>query len=84
MKRAANVTNKERLSFFINPDLYNSINQVSKIVKLSVSEIGRLALQDYIKKIENEIISKQLEEGYKANYSYYLKSNEDWKYADKE
>lgn len=75
---------KERLSFFINTDLSKSINEVAKLINLSVSDIGRIALQEFITKIEKEFIAKELEEGYKANYSYYSKSQEDWKYADNE
>lgn len=75
---------KERLSFFVNSDLSNSINEIAKHVNLSVSDIGRIALQEYIAKVEKEFIAKELEEGYKANYSYYCKSQEEWKYADKE
>lgn len=84
MKSLQTGIKKERLSFFVNSDLSNSINVVAKLVNLSVSDIGRIALQEYITKIEKEIIAKELEEGYKANYSYYCKSQEEWKYADKE
>lgn len=75
---------KERLSFFINTDLSKSINQVAKLINLSVSDIGRIALQEYISKVEKEFIAKELEVGYKANYSYYCKSQEEWNHADKE
>ena len=75
---------KERLSFFVNSELSNKVNQISKQTKLTVSEIARKALLNYIDEIEKEKIEKELEAGYKANYEYYLKSQEDWKYADKE
>ncbi|MBS3944480.1 MAG: hypothetical protein KGZ42_03205 [Melioribacter sp.] len=75
---------KERLSFFVNSDLSDKVNQISKHTKSTVSEIARKALLKYIDEIEKEKIEKELEEGYKANYDYYLKSQEDWKYADKE
>ena len=75
---------KERLSFFVNSELSNKVNQISKQTKLTVSEIARKALLNYIDEIEKEKIEKELEAGYKANYDYYLKSQEDWKYADKE
>lgn len=75
---------KERLSFFVNPELSNKLNQISKQTKLTVSEIARKALINYIDEIEKEKIEKELEAGYKANYDYYLKSQSEWKYADKE
>ncbi len=84
MKSIQTNNKKERLSFFVNPDLSSSINAISKLINLSVSDIGRIALQEYIDKVEKEFIAKELEEGYKANYSYYCKNQEEWKYADKE
>ena len=75
---------KERLSFFVNPELSDKINSISKQTNLTISEIGRKALQNFIDLIEKEKIENELEAGYKANYQYYLKSQEEWKYADKE
>ncbi|MCX6162576.1 MAG: hypothetical protein NTV87_14745 [Ignavibacteriae bacterium] len=75
---------KERLSFFINSDLSNKINEISEQKNLTVSDIARKALLNFIKQVEKEKIEKDLEAGYKANYNYYLKSQDDWKYADKE
>ncbi|MBL7128266.1 MAG: ribbon-helix-helix domain-containing protein [Ignavibacteria bacterium] len=75
---------KERLSFFINSETLKRVNNISKQTKLPVSEIARRALQNYINQIEKEKIEKELEAGYKANYEYYLKSQEEWKHADKE
>jgi len=75
---------KERLSFFVNSELSAKVNKISKQTKLTISEIARNALQNYIDQIEKEKIENELEAGYKANYDYYLKSQEEWKYADKE
>ncbi len=75
---------KERLSFFINSDLSEKIKKISKQNKITVSEIARTALQNYIEQLEKERIEKELEIGYKENYNYYLKSQEDWKHADSE
>lgn len=75
---------KERLSFFINSDLSDKVYKISKQTKLSVSEIARNALQVYIAEVEKKKIEKELEDGYKANYDYYLKNQNDWNYADKE
>lgn len=75
---------KERLSFFVNPELSDKVNKISKQTKLTVSEIARNALQNYVDQIEKEKMENELETGYKANYEYYLKSQEEWKHADKE
>lgn len=75
---------KERLSFFINPELSSRVSRISEQTNLPVSEILRKALQNYIDQVEKEKIENELEAGYKANYDYYLKTQEEWKYADKE
>jgi metal-responsive CopG/Arc/MetJ family transcriptional regulator len=75
---------KERLSFFVNSELSNKVNRISKQTNLPVSEIVRKALQNFIDQVEKEKIETELEAGYKANYDYYLKTQEEWKYADKD
>lgn len=75
---------KERLSFFVNSELSNKVNSISKQTNLPVSEIARKALQNFIDQVEKEKIETELEAGYKSNYEYYLKTQEEWKYADKE
>lgn len=75
---------KERMSFFVNSELSNMVSKISKQTNLTVSEIARKALQNFIDQMEKEKIENELEAGYKANYEYYLKSQEEWKYADKE
>ena len=84
MSSVQSLNKKERLSFFINSETSKRVNNISKQTKLPVSEIARRALQNYINQIEKEKIEKELEAGYKANYEYYLKSQEEWKHADKE
>lgn len=75
---------KERLSFFVNADLAKKLNEFSEKSNLSLSDIAREALKNYLEKIEKEKTEKELEDGYKANYDYYLKSQSEWEYADKE
>lgn len=75
---------KERLSFFVNFELSKKVNRISKQTNVTVSEIARKALQNFIDLFEKEKIENELEAGYKANYNYYLKAQENWKYADKE
>ena len=75
---------KERLSFFVNPELSEKINSISKQTNLTISEIGRKALQNFIDLLEKEKLENELEAGYKANFQYYLKSQKEWENADKE
>ena len=84
MPSVESTNKKERLSFFVNPELSDKINDISKQTNLTISEIGRKALQNFIDLLEKEKIENELEAGYKANFQYYLKSQEEWKYADKE
>jgi len=84
MSSVQSLNKKERLSFFINSETSKRVNNISKQTKLPVSEIARRALHSYIDQVEKEKIEKELEAGYKANYEYYLKSQEEWKHADKE
>lgn len=75
---------KERLSFFVNTDLAKKLSKLSEESNLSLSDIAREVLKSYLEKIEKEKTEKELEDGYKANYDYYLKSQSEWDYADKE
>lgn len=76
-------TKKERLSFFVNQDLSKKIYRVSEQTNQTVSELARQALKEYLERIEKEKIEQELENGYKANYDYYLRFQEEWNYADK-
>lgn len=75
--------NKEQFSFLVDSELFSKMNKISEQTKLPISEIIRKALQNYVEQMEKEKIEMELEIGYKANYDYYLKSQEEWEYADK-
>ena len=75
---------KERLSFFVDRDLSEKVEKISKQTNQTMSELTRKALQAYIRQIEKEETEHELEDGYKANYDYYSKSQEEWEHADKE
>ena len=75
---------KERLSFFVSHDLSEKVYKISKQTNQTVSDLARKALQEYIAQIEKDKTERELETGYKANYDYYLKSQQEWDYADKE
>jgi metal-responsive CopG/Arc/MetJ family transcriptional regulator len=74
---------KERTSFFLDSEFAQKVNAIADEINISVSELIRKALDNYIKKIEKERIEKELEAGYKSNYEYYLRSGEEWRYAEK-
>ncbi|MCF8267357.1 MAG: ribbon-helix-helix domain-containing protein [Ignavibacteriales bacterium] len=73
---------KDRLSFFVNSELSDKVTRISRQTKVPVSEIARKALQNYIDEVEKKDLENELEEGYKTNYNYYLKAQDEWKYAD--
>jgi len=75
---------KQRLSFFVNSELSEKISSISKETELTVSDIARKALENFIVQFEKEKVNLELEAGYKANYDYYLKTNDEGKYADRE
>ena len=56
MPSIQSINKKERLSFFVNPELSKRINKISKQTNLPVSEIAREALQNYIDQVEKEKI----------------------------
>jgi len=73
---------RDRISFFLNRDLSSRIYELSKQTKRSLSDIARDALSLYLQEIEKARINEELKEGYTANYEYYLKQQEEWKFAD--
>lgn len=75
--------NKDRISFFINNELYEKLNRISEETNQTLSDLARNALNDYLHKLEKEKLEHELEQGYAENYDYYLKCQESWKYADK-
>ena len=50
----------------------------------TLSDFIREAVSSFIKEIELAKTKKELEEGYKANYSYYANLNKEWVIADSE
>lgn len=75
---------KERINLFVTSELSEQINKVAEDENSTISDVVREAIKEYILKIENAKINRELEEGYKANYNYYLKSQDEWDYADKD
>lgn len=75
---------KERFSFFVDAELARKVHSISKENKLTISEITRKALHNFIEQCEKDRIENELAAGYQVNYNYYLKAEKDWNNADKE
>lgn len=75
---------KARISLYLDNSLTNKVYKLSKQTKKSISDITREALVNYIDDIEKSKLEEELEKGYKANYDYYLKQQDEWKHADSE
>ncbi len=84
MQNISSKNKNKRLSILVNADLAKKLNEYSEKTNQSLSDIAREALRNYLLQVEKEKANKELAEGYKANYEYYLKTQNDWDYADKE
>jgi metal-responsive CopG/Arc/MetJ family transcriptional regulator len=71
-------------SFLIPKPLYDRLVRISEELGLNFSEMLRRVIKEFIERYEKGKLEKELEEGYKANYQYYLKTNEEFQYADSE
>jgi len=78
------ITNQktQRLNLIVVPELTQKAESVSKRLNISISEIVRRALSEYLDRLERTDLEKQLAEGYQANAAYYSQQQEDWKHAD--
>lgn len=82
MRTITNQTKTQRLNLIIVPELIQKAASVSKRMNVSISEIIRRALSEYLDRIERADLEKQLSEGYQANAAYYSQQQENWKHAD--
>jgi len=78
------ITNQktQRLNLIVVPELTQKAESVSKRLNISISEIVRRALSEYLDRLERADLEKQLTEGYQTNAAYYSQQQEDWKHAD--
>lgn len=83
MPKAAELKRKQRVSFFVTDELMEKLDRITGQTNFTISGVVRNALELYIQKLEKDRIAHELEEGYKENYAYYLKSQAEWDYADK-
>lgn len=82
MRTIMNQTKTQRLNLIIVPELIQKAASVSKRMNVSISEIVRRALSEYLDRTERAYLEKQLSEGYQANAAYYSQQQENWKHAD--
>ncbi|MDD5539784.1 MAG: hypothetical protein PHG61_03735 [Candidatus Marinimicrobia bacterium] len=82
MRTIISQSKTQRLNLITTPDLTRRAESISKRLNISISEIARRALSDYLDRLERADLEKQLAEGYQANAAYYTKQQEDWQDAD--
>jgi hypothetical protein len=76
--------NKERVNFLFPKELVRKARRAASELDCTLSDFIREAVSSFIKEIELAKTKKELEEGYKANYSYYANLNKEWEIADSE
>ena len=76
--------NKERVNFLVPRELAQKARWAAGELDCSLSDLFRVAISNFVREIERGRIEKELEEGYKANYSYYANLNKEWEFADSE
>jgi len=83
MRTIISKSRTQRLNLTILPELTRRAESMSKRLNISISEIARRALSDYLDRLEKADLEKRLTEGYQANIAYYSQQQEDWKHADR-
>jgi predicted DNA-binding protein len=73
---------KKRVNAFIPAELDERIVFFEQYLNHTRTDIIRKALEEYLARLEEEMIQKELEEGYKANADYYRRTNKEWQFAD--
>jgi hypothetical protein len=73
---------KERVNLYLPRNIRMEADGILKKSHSSLSELVTYLLWNYIAKVRQEELERELEEGYKANSSYYRRSGEEWKHAD--
>ncbi len=71
-----------RKNFLLPVELEERINRVSRRLRKDFSQLTREALQQYVEKIEQENLERELAEGYSANAARIKAVNQDWESAD--
>jgi len=74
----------KKLNFLAPESLVIKIGLLAKENKLTESDFIRQAIARHIEEMETKKFERELEEGYKANYDYYLNMDKEWQFADGE
>ncbi|MCX6137294.1 MAG: ribbon-helix-helix domain-containing protein [Ignavibacteriales bacterium] len=82
MENSITTNSKSRLNLVMPADLNEEMKTWADKLQVTISDIVRQAVCDYLRKLENDRIERELREGYIANYDYYKRESEAWKYAD--
>ena len=75
---------KERVNFLVPTDLVKRARMVAGELDCTLSDFFRVAISNFLREYETARTEKELEEGYKANYTYYANLNKEWEFADSE
>ena len=82
MQALAQRKEKLRKNFYLSADLLERAEKVANERALNLSLIVSEALAHYLESLEKQKIELALEEGYKANETYYLRMSKEWEAAD--
>ncbi|MEI7813152.1 MAG: hypothetical protein WCJ01_12145 [Ignavibacteria bacterium] len=77
------VARGHRISFYISDDLSKKASDVAGWLNQTMSDFARNAIREAADATEKAEQERELAEGYKANYNYYLNQNREWEYADR-
>lgn len=72
----------QRRNFYLSLELIERAERIAAERDWNLSQLCRIALEDFLTRLEREKIKQELEEGYKANHQYYSKMSEEWQFAD--
>ncbi|MGD1044591.1 MAG: hypothetical protein ABR936_04570 [Bacteroidota bacterium] len=75
---------KKRFTFNGTVELERKTSWLTDFLRTSTSDVFRKAIEEYYEKVRQEMIERELEDGYKSNYKYYAKMNQEWEFADSE
>ena len=75
---------KDKINLLMPRELTESASRVAKELNKSLGELVKKVLKKFINNFEKRKLEKQIREGYEANYNYYLKTDDEFKFADLE
>jgi predicted adenine nucleotide alpha hydrolase (AANH) superfamily ATPase len=73
---------RERVNFWAPSELIKRANRVAKAFNFSLSEVTRKALEEYIEKVEQERLEKEIGEACKYYYELDKEMAKEWESAE--